>query len=653
MIRPRTKYILLEVLLAISVAAVAFSCSPKVRSLRKSTPAASIAITHAHEIKDSVPQTHDSIIVRSVDGKDMLVMKAVKDENGEMVASQTLEAATIVARFQNVAERHGAVDISFMITVPKELMAGKWQLRYTPKMFILGDSTALDMVKITGKEYRKKQLRGYQHYQRFIDSIITDSTLFIRKEALEIFLKRNIPELYAFKNDSSFVSEEEFLSGFGVSKEEAVDHYTKKLAIKLNERKKSLIGKKRRQYIKVPIDSDGVRLDSVIIGDNGDWTYQYVQTVATRPGLKKIEIVLDGAIFEQEVQLCKMLRSEPLCYYVSSVSSLVDESPRFVTRIIERKAEASMSYSLSFRSGKWVLDESLGDNESIMKEIRANCMALSDDKVFQLDSVCVCAGASPEGSSESNRMLSTRRSQELSRSIKKIFKEKQAADAAQEGFSISLDESFKAAGKQSDNDVKITSAFIGEDWQMLDKLVGSDENMTENQKKEYFSLAMTGPEDAREKAMKVKKWYGYVKDNLYPKLRRVNFVFHMHRRAMIKDTIHTTVLDTLYMTGVECIKNRDYARAIEILRPYNDYNTAVAYCAKDFNHSAMAILSPMKESAAVNYMLALLHSRMGDEAKAVELYLRCCSQDRKFIFRGNLDPEISYLIKKYNINSNN
>ena len=32
---------------------------------------------------------------------------------------------------------------------------GKWQLRFYPDMFILGDSLRLDPVIITGRDYRK------------------------------------------------------------------------------------------------------------------------------------------------------------------------------------------------------------------------------------------------------------------------------------------------------------------------------------------------------------------------------------------------------------------------------------------------------------------------------------------------------------------
>lgn len=646
------------------LAMVFFSCSEQTRLVRTSRPQASISVTDAPAkgSPDEGPglsggeSTTDSIVVRNVDGHDFIVMKAIRDDDGNMVANRVLEAATITARFRNVAERHGKVDIEFLITVPEMLINGKWQLRYLPTMFILEDSVRLDKVLITGKEYRRRQLRGYQHYRRFVDSIISDTSLFIRREALEIFLRRNIPQLYAFKTDSSFVSEEEFNSAFGVNRAEATDHYTRKLAMSWNERKKSRMDIMKNKYIKVPIISDGIRLDSVVVSPEGGWTYHYVQTIATRPSLRKVDIVLDGSIYEQDRKICDMTRSEPLRFYISSVSTLVDDSPRYITRVIERRAEATMAYSISFRSGKWNFDENLGDNRKIMREIKGNCASLLSSEVFQLDSICISAGASPEGSEEVNMNLSSRRSGEISRLIRSYVQKRCDSLSAEEGFFID-ETGGKDAGMKKKTALEggsavpeILSSFGGEDWESLDRLIGEDLSLDDAAKKEYFSLSMTAPADLREKMMSWKKWYPYVRGSLYPRLRQVKFDFHLHRRAMVKDTIHTTELDTVYMDGIQAIKDRDYAKAIEILRPYNDYNTAVAYCAKDYNHSAMAILSSLDKTPTVNYMLALLYSRMGDEGTAVGLYLECCRQDGKFVHRGNLDPEISYLIKKYGLN---
>ena len=122
---------------------------------------------------------------------------------------------------------------------------------------------------------------------------------------------------------------------------------------------------------------------------------------------------------------------------------------------------------------------------------------------------------------------------------------------------------------------------------------------------------------------------------------------------MILDTVRTTVLDTAYMSGVEAITNRDYRKAISILRPYRDFNLAVAYCAMDYNASALEILQDIEKSDKVHYMLAILYSRTGEYRTAAEHYEKACSMNQTFIHRGNLDPEISSLIKVFGLNSDN
>ena len=178
------------------------------------------------EIKSAVT-TRDTLKIKDDDGSEILIMKAIKDEEtGEMVASDVIEAATVTARFRNVAERQGKVDLAFQVLVPKTMMDSKWQLRFYPDMFVLGDSIRLDPVVITGAAYRKAQLKGYQQYDKFLSKIIHDTTRFVNLKQLEFFLKRNIPQLYAFKTDSTYVSDEDFYSIYGVSEQDAVDHYT-------------------------------------------------------------------------------------------------------------------------------------------------------------------------------------------------------------------------------------------------------------------------------------------------------------------------------------------------------------------------------------------------------------------------------------------
>ena len=149
----------------------------------------------AEEVVDSI---------RGVMADAPLIMNAVRDtETGEMVATDVIRASKVVARFRNVAERAGYVTIQFDITVPSAMSSSEWQLKIYPLMKMRHDTVSLEPVFITGERYREKQLRGYERYQAFLASIISDPDEFLRLGQLEIFLQRHFPETYAMKNDSS------------------------------------------------------------------------------------------------------------------------------------------------------------------------------------------------------------------------------------------------------------------------------------------------------------------------------------------------------------------------------------------------------------------------------------------------------------------
>ena len=185
---------------------------------------------------------------------------------------------------------------------------------------------------------------------------------------------------------------------------------------------------------------------------------------------------------------------------------------------------------------------------------------------------------------------------------------------------------------------------------MLDSMVDRDTVLTSAEKENYCKLRLIEDLDKRESAMSAMSCYKYLRSSLYPRLRTVRFDFFLHRKGMIQDTVRTTVLDTAYMAGVQAIADRDYNKAITKLRPYHDYNLAVAYCAMDYNASAMEILQSLRETDRVHYMKALLFSRMGEYRTAADHYLTACSMNPSFIHRGNLDPEISALIEMFGLN---
>ena len=596
----------------------------------------------------------DTLRVTDLDGREMIIMKAVRDEqSGEMVAAEMLDAAMVTARFRNIAERHGKIDLEFQVLVPPEMQDSRWQLRLHPDMFVLEDSLRLDDVVVTGADYRRSQLRGYQQYEKFLRRIVTDTLAFVDLRNLEIFIERNIPQVYALKTDTTFVSDEVFESYFGVSEQEAIEHYTNKFLRRRNEWRKANRQKMFNKYVKAPIVTDGIRLDTVIRYDNGMFVYNYVQTIHTRPRLRKVDVVLSGEIYEQEKQVYSVPRCDPLTFYISSVAAFVDGTERYKTVVVSRNVEANTTCNIDFRTGRADIDERLGNNAREIAFIRENLRNLLLNDTFELDSVTIAAFASPEGTLASNNALTLRRSRAASEYFEKYIRFVRDSVRREDGLFITVGDDLTEGTLRGSGRARKEIPFLarpgGEDWAGLDALVAADTVLTDREKARYAELSAVANPDEREKRMKGESWYRHVLEIHYPRLRTVRFTFALHRKGMVKDTVHTTELDTVYMKGVQAIRDHDYQAALAFLAPYHDYNTAVAYVALDRNLSALEILEPMARSPQVNYMLALLYARQGDDQAAVQHYLNACGQERSFISRGNLDPEISALIKRYDL----
>lgn len=644
------------------IAVVLAGCgsSTKIGEIRSRELAATLALSRGEieEERRVIASKRDTTSITDDSGNTILLMKAVKDdESGEMVATETLDAAVITARFRNVAERHGKVDLRFEIIVPAEMQDSKWQLRFYPDMYILADSLRLESVIITGSDYRKGQLKGYEQYDRFIRSIITDTTRFIDLRNLEIFIERNIPELYRFKRDSSIVSDEQFLSYYGVSEKEAIDHYTNRIAIRRNEHRKAIRDKMYRKYVKVPIKKDGIRLDTVIRNLDGDFVYHYTQTVRTRPKLKRVDIVLSGEIYDGDKLIYNMARTSPLSFYISSLSSFVDSREKYLKKVIERRVSANSACYVDFRSGKWDIDMSLGYNSDEMGRIKDNIDQLLENSAFDLDSIVIAASASPEGSSAANDRLSERRAQAVAGYFQEYIRHfRDSVRKENASFELTVDENGNESIRKAEPsdivpEIKFKSRSNGENWTMLTTLVNQDSTLSAQDIKAYNRVLSVKDADARENALRSQPSYRYLREKLYPRLRTVKFDFYLLRKGMLKDTVHTTELDTVYMAGIQALKDREYEKALTRLKDYNDFNTAIAYVSLDYNASAMAVLDKLEKTPQVNYMLAILYARKGDDRRAVKHYVDACRQDESFIFRGNLDPEIYVLIKRYGLES--
>ena len=583
----------------------------------------------------SVPQdmqperdTVESIKVDSIKGTmsdGPIIMNAIRDtDTGEMVATDVISASKVTARFRNVAERLGYVSIEFDISVPSGMSDSNWKLKIFPVMMIASDTTVLDPLFITGKNYRARQMRGYQRYRNFIASIISDTTDFIRVAQLEIFLKRNFPQTYKMKTDSSFVSEPQAMDLFGVTQEEALRHYTRQLMVRRNESRKARKSRMYAKYVRDPIVKEGIRLDTVLVSDQGEFTYRYVHTFRSRPRLKKVVVTLNGELYENGEKRFDLPFDEPLTYYISSLSSLADKTPKYRIIVLERMVRDNTKVLVDFQQGKAVLDTAIGDNASELRRLRKCIDDVASRNEFDLDSLVIIASCSPEGPYKTNSRLSAARSETMRKYI-----------------SDYVPDEWKD---------RMVTAELPENWPQLKKLVASDTLIEVSVKEKIHDLMdRTRDYDLLEKKISTLSTYRYLREKIYPKLRSVSFDFHLHRVGMVKDTVHTSELDTVYMSGLRALEDLDYKEAVRILRPYADYNAALALMAADYNHTALELLNKMKDdNAKVCYLKAVLLARSRQMQEAMKYLELSIAYDQSMEYRANLDPELDELIKQRN-----
>ena len=137
--------------LPILVCACLCACAPmrKMESVRSGAYVPGLALADEVHTPD-VPVERlvsDTMMIKDAEGRDLIIMKAVRDENGDMVASDVIVPSVVVASFRNVAERLGKVDLRFDINIPADLTDSRWQLRLSPLMHIMGETVQLDMAK--------------------------------------------------------------------------------------------------------------------------------------------------------------------------------------------------------------------------------------------------------------------------------------------------------------------------------------------------------------------------------------------------------------------------------------------------------------------------------------------------------------------------
>ena len=671
----------------ITISILVFSCaSPLVSVLEKENER--VRLSQVSRKKTDADKI-DSTRVYSAETEKILKEKYTsygKDEaTGENIMDISLADITIVAKSKNIPERAGKISLDFKVEVPASLINNKWQVRLTPYADKNGRIIEFDKILLSGAQFIKQQAKGYQMYQNFINSIIPDSAymqyLFdskgYQKALLDIeeqfyyswqkellsqqrfvdwrsirnkrhllfngLMERNratvnpkswkeVLPAYWLERDLSgapgkwnnFLSPEYNLMQKTITPEDSIEiskrffDYKKMME---NERKKALIDDKYKEYIRFPRES--CKLDTVIqVGDK--FEYYYSQKIDADEAIKKINVMINGEVIALDESRYKLPQTDTLTYYISSMVQFLDRSPKYKRIIISRHAQTNMTAYITYGVGSTKFIESIGKNKAEIDRVLETLHSLTYSGELVLDSVNMIASASPEGDNFANKKLSGLRADEL-----KQYLMKRTDDTE----SLAL---FKPYA-------------LGEDWDKLTELIRMDANIR-NRSEILAAISSTGSNDLKESLLRKYPDYPYIRKELYPQLRAVNFKFHLHRKEMIKDTIHTSVIDTAYMDAIKLLENRKYSAALATLDEYRDYNTGVCLMSLGYDQRAIEVLQALPQNDNTYYLLAILYVREKRIKDAVEAFEKACQLEPSKWYRGQLDPEINQIITDFKLN---
>lgn len=277
--------------------AVSCSASLKLKTIRSNGVNASLSLPSESEIR----RYGGNVREQRADEDGLYAMRTYKDTlSGEVMGSEDLDAAVIVAKFRNVAERRGEIDFDFMIVASDSLQDPSWQLRFFPMLYFEGgDSLALAPVYLTGKDFRNAQLKGHSLYEWYLSSLSRDSTRFVDNVQADAFRAR-----------------------FPSSGKDAGEHFRRPLVEKYNAYKLFFRDDLQQRLIRVPRTDASVRRDSTAQG--GRFIYLYHQRIASGRNMSKFYLNVSTQIHNGRDIVWSSRPSESITYYVSSLSSLVD-----------------------------------------------------------------------------------------------------------------------------------------------------------------------------------------------------------------------------------------------------------------------------------------------------------------------------------------
>lgn len=590
---------LLKPIFSFIISVVMLSCA-MTHTLQRHTPTANIKLPSNGPVE--TPEVED--VERAVEqmrkislngGKDSAYLAAVeRDSTGEVtLKGDDIKTVYIVARSKTVAERNGEIAIDFIITIPAELQNSSWGLELTPVIENNETEEALQPLSIRGELFSEMQKRQYWQMNKYLNRILKDSS--------ELSTTTSLVAKY-YEAYNRFVGDGQ-------------------------QRRADKLENTYKQTISFPYLSDS-RLDSVLIR-KGEIKYYYTQKYRPTKNTHRLHLYFRGKIDAIDRSRYALANSDTLTYTVTSMLSLLDNEPRYMIQIIDKYVEVKDRNYITFLIGRSEIIDTLGQNHNQLGRIERLMDTLINQYEFFIDSITITASSSPDGPQALNNRIAAARA----RSIKERLVHK--------------------FGREVDTLIKARS--IGEDWQLLKRLIRYNSDVP-HWEKIIAMIDNSQDLDVTEWQIRQKfpKDYAFMKEILYPQLRAVDFRYNLRRVDMVKDTIQLTVLDTAYMRGVQQLRDRDYVGALRTLNDYKCRNLAIVMLSLSYDQAALEILEQLpatEKNARTDYLSAIALSRLDRPKEGLEYYLEAIKKDPVLKFRGNLDPEIQILYKQNNVKS--
>lgn len=390
-----------------------------------------------------------------------------------------------------------------------------------------------------------------------------------------------------------------------------------------NEQKMARKDQVKKEMIVFPYD-ESARLDTTIFTGN-DFIYMYKQKIPVVPGMNKASIFMDTEIVALDESRFQIPAIDTLTYHISSIAQLVDTELLNKETVRNRNVANRMTVNIDYRPNTWRFDPRHQNNSAELDKIKETYKVFNESKTIELDSILIRNATDLTGQWTANYELSEKRAKDLARYL--------GSDASMNKRGTSF----------------YKTKWLGENWNLLVKEIQANNKLTN--KAEVLDIIgnTLNPEDSKKEIQtKYPDDFAIIKSEIYPKLGVTDIIFYGHRTDMATDT-EVVKVDPEYKKGVALLQERKYAEALEILANYPDYNAAVALAALGYNGKAYDVLNKQKPNANVEYLSAVVATRLGQDQAAINHLLKSVKMDSGMMYRINLDPDIITLVEKYNL----